>query len=76
MSAGVLAIAAPWLQLRKLISTQEDLQQQLAEQLAASQQDSVAAASQHAAEQRTLQASLDEAQTAVTALADELQVDC
>lgn len=56
------------------MSTQEDLQQQLAIQLAASHKDADAAAEQHQAEQQKLQASRDEAQTAVTALAEELQV--
>lgn len=62
------------LQLRKLVSTQEDLQQQLATQLTSCRKEADAAAQQHKASQQQLQDSLAEAQAAVTALAEELQV--
>jgi hypothetical protein len=61
-------------QLRKLVATQEDLQEQLAAQLGACQAESDAAAEAAAAQQAQLQHQLDEAQAAVAALAEELKV--
>lgn len=61
-------------QLRKLVATQEDLQEQLAAQLGTCQAESDAAAEAAAAQQAQLQQQLYEAQSAVAALADEIKV--
>lgn len=62
------------LQLKKLVATQEDVQTQLATQLAACQAEADAAAEAHTTQQGSLQQQLNEAQAAVSAMADELQV--